>query len=125
MPTACVQGQAEAAAAPSAANGSSPAARQHQSDPVSDATAALNLSSDKAALADESDDDTDAEPSSRSGPGPLAAKDQTPDSIVEACLLTGLHLVPDGELPLLTSTFWARYMLQGKPAGMATAWLLA
>lgn len=44
---------------------------------------------------------------------------QTPDSIFESCLMTGLHLVPDNELPMLTSTFSAKYMMQGRPADTA------
>ena len=50
-----------------------------------------------------------------------AAVPHTPDGIMDACLMAGLHLVPDSELPLLTSTFYAKYMLQGKPAGRAPA----
>lgn len=46
-----------------------------------------------------------------------ASAPQDPDSIMDGCLMTGLHLVPDSELPLLTSTFYAKYMLQGKPTG--------
>ena len=69
---------------------------------------------------------TEASPSSAdtstataSQPAAPASSAQDPDSVMDACLMTGLHLVPDSELPLLTSNSYAIYMLQGKPAGWA------
>ncbi len=36
---------------------------------------------------------------------------------MQVCLLEGLHAVTDGELPMLTSDFYAKYMLPAKPEG--------
>ena len=39
------------------------------------------------------------------------------------CLLEGLHAVTDGELPMLTSDFYAKHMLPAKPEGGPRPWL--
>ncbi len=36
---------------------------------------------------------------------------------MQVCLLGGLQAVTDGELPLLTSDFYAKHMLPAKPEG--------
>ena len=36
---------------------------------------------------------------------------------MQVCLLEGLHAVTDEQLPMLTSDFYAKYMLPAKPEG--------
>lgn len=97
-------------------NGSSPAAAE---PPVAKA-GALALSDEDEE--EEEEDEEESAPSNSAGAGGPSAVSapQTPDSIFESCLMTGLHLVPDNELPMLTSTFSAKYMMQGRPAGEST-----
>ena len=58
-----------------------------------------------------------AEPAAQ---GPAQAEEDGPmsmDQIVEQCLEGGLLAVPDGELPIMTSDFYSKYMLPCRPAG--------
>lgn len=57
----------------------------------------------------------DASPQAGSKGGEAGGMDM--DAILECCLLGGLLAVPDGELPLLTSDFYSKYMLPAKPQG--------
>ncbi|CAL5226777.1 g9634 [Coccomyxa viridis] len=57
------------------------------------------------------------EPNSEQASIAAAAAPLSQDELIEVCLLEGLHAVTDGELPMLTSDFYAKHMLPAKPEG--------
>jgi hypothetical protein len=42
---------------------------------------------------------------------------ESQDTLVEQCLLRGLHTVSDGDLPIQTSDFYSKHMLPAKAPG--------
>lgn len=87
---------------------------------------ALGLTPDNAMEDEDEEEDADEDEAvngcnSTTGPAAVAAAAAggSQDEVIEACLLAGLHAVPDSALPMLSSDFYSKYMLPNRPPGVS------